>query len=209
MGRCGSVAVRKSLADAGLNVMHIHRVQGDDINMGVERLEMEKDAGREIVVITLARDPVARNLSAYWLNYVSPVKPDPSLDHFLDSYPHDVPLTWMQEQLTYWDPEFELSKINSDGMWKDGYDQVGNIVFIRTRDLTRTFTAVMRKFEGPGDVFLSKFRNPVSRLEDYIDFIRDIDLPAWYLDGMYESDYAKTFFSPGEIKILHNIWRKR
>ena len=65
------------------------------------------DKGRPVRVITAVRDPVARNISAYFNNLtLSTLKREfneeelqAMMDQFLDKYSHDIPLVWFDKEM--------------------------------------------------------------------------------------------------------------
>lgn len=119
MGKVASSSVYLAISAADLPVFHIHTLRGDRLRqMAQEWLGRGEFPPPHVSVsmafrdsifldpeqclyISLVRDPIARNLSAFFqiLRYQKPeirncTDPDELFRHFIDTYPHNIPHGW-------------------------------------------------------------------------------------------------------------------
>ena len=195
MGRCGSQSAYHSLAEAGHNVVHCHRLVGDSRPQDIEAREIIESWAGDIVVITMTRDPVARNLSAYYMNYSGG---HPSLDDFLLRYPHNVPLTWFDEQvLGYWGVD----------VYNVGAEHSQKLLVVRCEDIEYgTWPQYMDVLGLPLLPIPTEGKTTDERYKQFIDEVR---LPFWYLRRAYNSRYAMRFYTPAEIEGFMERWNRR
>src|SRR5438105_1457122 len=131
MGKVGSTSVFGALRRSGLAAFHVHRMSaayleriveerralGWDVNMpptlahqrlGLTVYAKVIAAVRRAKIVTLVRDPVARNLSAYFhsldrilstANAHEAFSIDELCRGFFDRFTHDEPLTWFDDEL--------------------------------------------------------------------------------------------------------------
>jgi len=214
MGRCGSVSVAGALMKERLNVIHVHRLRGENADRdAVSQICNHLEEKKPVRVITLIREPVARNISAYFTNHILwGVKP--TVEDFLNRYRHDIPLKWIPEQLSFWDYTFQYPIVRPKE-FEDYYpgtfliNTKSPVLFIRTMDLDKVWDRAWAMFSDKKVKMgrANSMAQPTRFPQIYHEFIRDAKLPVWYLDMMYQSDYTKTFFSPKEIERLYEIWQ--
>jgi hypothetical protein len=126
MGKVGSKSVTDSLQNKGVApVYHVHQLHPPHLRTlnrrRRERGDPERDHRIELYLhrtlieperrskyVSLVRDPVSRNVSAFFQNLQvhlasSPFDETPPLqeliDYFVETYDHDVPLTWFQKEV--------------------------------------------------------------------------------------------------------------
>lgn len=172
-------------------------------------------------VITLVREPISRNVSAFFENiylrfpdFDQRVKRG-SLDvqaligEFVDGYNHDIPLNWFDEEMksvfgidvyeTPFDSSLGYSIIDSDRV---------TLLILRLEDLVRCAGDALSRFlalRGFGLVSANvggkKGYGPI-----YDEFIESIRLPQALVDRMYASRYARHFYTPEEIEGFRQKW---
>lgn len=117
MGKVGSTSVSTAIRRGGLGCMDFHvlsknfllnRVKGDALEGNlpsrniVDSLYFHKNNIIKLpnLYITLVRDPIARNLSAYFQNQVfgNIENPETIARHFCDHYNHTYPLSWFDRE---------------------------------------------------------------------------------------------------------------
>lgn len=121
MGKVGSTSYANSLQKIdGLKVFHVHRLLAKSnekmikhyLVKGMLRLAVNeykwqilsnfiRDICSQIFIISAMRNPVERNMSAYFQNIkllTGSSNATELVDLFFKSYSHDVPLTWFDEQ---------------------------------------------------------------------------------------------------------------
>jgi hypothetical protein len=172
-------------------------------------------------VITLVRDPVQRNVSAFFEN-LTEVVPDVyerrargeiSLveirDAFINRYDHNAPLEWFASQL---EPVFGIDVFATPFDAARGYGtyeaERASLLLIRLENLTAGGDAAIREFLG-----LDRFELVTSnvgrqkRYHDlYAEFEQNVTLPERYLARMYESRLARHFYTDTEIETFRQRW---
>lgn len=108
----------------GLSVIHTHhldsgytkKLNGVKTKMGwkttvspeiIDRLYDEISNENELYIITLVREPIGRNISAYFHNLDAifrqdnvhaKLSPEQIMEGFFTRYPHSIPITWFDEE---------------------------------------------------------------------------------------------------------------
>ena len=179
-------------------------------------------------VITLVRDPIARNLSAFFqtletdaphldLATMAQSMPEDAvvarlIEAFVDDFKdHDRPLDWFDDELKQvfghdiYAHEFDTA-MGYQIDHGDGFD----LLTIRLDDLDRVGAEACRSFLGRDDIELVR-GNDGSR-KSYADFYRrvreEIVLPSAYLDRMYDARYTRHFYTPDERAAFRARWER-
>jgi hypothetical protein len=194
--------------------------------------QLQKGARWQIV--TLVRDPVARNLSSFFqhIRIESPVSEkeyklksreydfevvvkDDNLkdviDIFFERSRHDTPLT-------FFDREFKgilnIDIFESDFATEKGYqilhtDQA-DVLLIRLEDLNHCATEALKAFLNIDNLELrsANIGGQKEYANAYHQFKRAIVLPESYLDKMYNSKYTRHFYTEAEIEKFRTRWLK-
>lgn len=187
------------------------------------RRRILRSRGRTWHVITLVRDPVSRDVSAFFHN-LTEVIPDvyeryardeiavaDIRDAFLHRYDHDAPLGWFQSQL---EPVFGIDVFAVPFDTKAGYatyeTPTARLLLIRLEDLETHGKAAISEFLGLDEFELVSTN--LARDKPYNDlyaaFERNVTLPASYLAHMYDSRLARHFYSDSEIEAFKERWTK-
>lgn len=175
-------------------------------------------------IITLVRDPVARNLSAFFEEHVDGWVEKgqwPALErmawHFLNwpTTEHNHPLGWFDSVLGM---ETGLDVYQCEWSPRKGwavYDHgPRRILVIRTDVLTKKLGAAMAELYedealepvvGHRAKGVDKFGHGLG--EVYGEWLEMVRLPADYLDWMYSSDYARHFWFKAELQRLRERWQ--
>lgn len=187
------------------------------------RRRILRSRGRTWHVITLVRDPVSRDVSAFFHNltevipdvYERYARDEIALadigDAFLHQYDHDAPLSWFQSQL---EPVFGIDVFAVPFDTTAGYatyeTPTARLLLIRLEDLETHGKTAISEFLGLDGfelVSTNRARNkPYSDL--YSAFERDVTLPASYLARMYDSRLARHFYTDAEIEGFKERWTK-
>lgn len=243
MGKVGSKTIENSLAalDLGVPICHSHLLSGlDRIEERTRRTRndpretlSEIQHGRRLVktllgtpyircrVISLVRDPVARNISAFFQN-ITEFLPD-ILDRFanrelpvaelhtafLNRYDHDIPATWFQRQLQ---PVFGIDVFASEFPKERGYAvyaaEDASLLVIKLEMLDDCAADAMRDYLGIHDFVLTNAN--LGEDKDYKDlykaFLSSIALPDDYLNRIYESPFARHFYTDLELQQFRARW---
>lgn len=173
-------------------------------------------------IVSIIRDPVARNLSAYFLSiegFIDDVyrrhaqgrlKPDELLEVFLRDYPHDIPLNWFDLEVN---EVFGMNVYARPFLFDLDYAlyEAGplRMAVIKVESLERTYRPALQALfgEAPGEL-----RNTHISVQDepyapiYKSFLAAVRLPQDYLDRMYDSVYARHFYRPEELAAFRKKW---
>ena len=243
MGKVGSQAVVASLSQAGVRAAHVHFLDRASLrwadrvyrqNWNPRRLPWHVwegrhaaarlRAGERLDIVTVAREPVGRNLSAFF--QVADLQFGIDLGDFgtgaagadlvrlrsafLEEFDeHERPLRWFDDELkrstgidVYRHP-FDRAK---------GYSIIGSdrarVLVLRTDWLDETFTPAVHEFLGRPDVGLVNRNDSAAKDtgELYEQVQHRLRLPATYLEQMYNSKYARHFWTPEELAQARAAW---
>lgn len=237
MGKVGSSSIVQSLEAQGVYpVFHTHRLNPVNIEAARRakhgrRPEEETTSlrlYRGIIrkrrltrFVSLVREPVARNVSAFFQNLeqfagvkrgAQNIDLEPLTQQFLDEYDHAVPLKWFDKEM---------------------YEMLGVDVYATPFPRDKGYL-VLR--EGPFDVMVLRAEAPdavkAEALQDFLgldhleiqrtnvskqkwyakaydDFKKRLVLPKTYLDAMYNTKYTRHFYSDEEIDRICERWSGR
>lgn len=236
MGKVASSSIYESLKEINdLNVFHIHRLCPDNIqkvkeghlNKGIKPQEEYLglylyrkifQPGRPAKIISLIREPVGRNISAYFQNLdLFEKRPNAHTDseitelinNFLANYSHDVPLTWFDAELkcTTGIDVFEEDFPKESG-YKFYHEKHYQLLILR-HDLDDRFKARLLKDFLKLDE-LEIIRANIGTAKNYADtyntFLNNIKLPEQYVERMLTSKYARHFFDEDELANIRRKW---
>jgi lipopolysaccharide biosynthesis protein len=248
MGKVGSISMMESLKQAyqdlfvNIPIYHVHVLDNLD---GIER-ELWKhrkypvgamgtiEHGRKLRkmidlnpyshwrIISLVRDPVARNVGTFFHN-LSDFIPDWRMRHaagqldmaflkkmFLEAETlHDAPGEWFENQLQ---PVFGIDVFANSFPRETGYaiyrnDPDSDLLVIRLEDLDRCARDAMREFLGlEGFEIIKRNMGDEKEYGDIYKSFKKILLPKEYVERMYATPYARHFYSAEEIDTFYRKW---
>jgi hypothetical protein len=259
MGKVGSTTVIRSLEATGLDmsIYHAHVLTQDAMDKVEKtykkhfsymsltpnhlwesqylRKQIDKGlrAGKKWKIVTLVRDPVVRNVSAFFQNLdvelldsnhryriKSTYNFETTLDIedigklvelFVETLDHDTPVIWFDSQLK---PVFGIDVFASDFPISKGYKiyegELADALVLRLENLDECARDAFQEFLGLEGFTLMK-ANVASEKPYYIIYRRFLDsaiLPDSYLAEMYTSKYAQHFYSQEEISAFRARWRR-
>jgi hypothetical protein len=239
MGKVGSSSIGDSLKSCGVApVFHIHRLNPDNIekvqqeyldhglvpldeSLG-ERLYAEVIQKRKSVkLITLVREPIGRNMSAFFQNFkrFTGVEYDDAdftveelVNLFVEGYRHPVPLTWfdveMKQTLDIDVYEYPFPKEKGHLTIKKGNFEL-LILKLEVDDAIKE--KAIAEFLDVEDFRLIRANvgQDKNYARTYRDFLRTIRLPKSYVELMCTSQYTRHFYSDAEIEAVRSEWRDR
>ncbi len=177
-----------------------------------------KTEKRPIKIISLLREPIGRNVSAFFQNFERDVgvaynKHTLSIDdlkkRFLDHYRHDIPLVWFDEKMK---KEFGIDVFEKT-FSKAGHQcfSKNNVELLLMRhDLDNAVKEQEIKKLLQLNTFTLKDENIGNNKEyaaTYQAFKQEAKLPKWYLDKMQNSKYFQHFYTATEINQVVKKWR--
>lgn len=239
MGKVASSSVYDGLRKVkDIDAFHAHYLLPDNIARGQE---IAKERGwkkrneskrlylysklfekphRTINLVTLVREPIGRNISAYFQNLEitegsrdahAVLDTSELIQRFLEHYPHDTPLTWFDREFravtgidvysypfahdTGWlvidKPPFRVLIMRSDLPDQAKETQVNAFLG------TQTF-AVRRSNVGQTKAYADAYKH----------FIASIRVTPEYARRLLNSTYAKHFFGADELESLEARWTR-
>ena len=256
MGKVGSSSITHSLKQLNLqrSIFHVHTLSEDFITqyqkqfrsfLGTEQehslrhiwlcdyLRKRLDAGlsERWKVVTLVRDPVARNLSTFFQNMIITSSDERSKtffspEHRFTAMVQDGNLEQLYEYffskidhtypLRFWDREFkrffDIDLLEADFPIEQGYKvyetKQADILLIRLEDLSSCASRAFQEFLGIDNFVLQDTNIGAQKRysEEYRLFKNTIPLTESYLDNLYASTYMKRFYSKSEIAAFKARW---
>jgi Putative capsular polysaccharide synthesis protein len=248
MAKVGSSTVARSLAARRLPnpIFHVHWLTGPELARAEARARERwarglatsqscrfiwegqylrrrlagRRPGERWYVVSLVRDPVARNISDFFR-----VGPDGlGLDFraeaidvlgaaFLERYTgHDEPLVWFDEQLK---TTFGLDVYERPFPQETGYaiyeNELVRALVIRLEDLRSCAAPAFQEWVGLDGFELveANVTEPKATGALYRTFVESVELPPEYLSRMYGSRYARHFYSAQELARFRDQWEHR
>lgn len=237
MGKVASSSVYQSLKSTpGCTPFHVHRLNPE--NMEKVRLEhkrlgnaqphekislmlydrLVKNADQPTLIISLVREPIGRNISAFFQNLGtffksadahSAVEMDKLISRFLEKYPHDVPLTWFDDEMK--------ATTGIDVYSKPFPIEEGHVTFnadpfrllvMRHNLADEVKQQSIRKFLNEESFQLTRHNEASAKTysDSYKSFIKRVTITDSYAERMLSSRYAQHFYSDQEREELFAKW---
>jgi hypothetical protein len=262
MGKVGSKSVRRSLEALNLDmaIYHSHLLTKERIdetekkrkkffrteresylkrpwlNQFLRKEICRKNDGKKWKIITLTRDPVARNLSTFFENlevlavnnnesfeiqsdYYDILPFTLSLDEvgvlfnlFFDKLRHDTPLVFFDRELKgVFGIDVYAEKFPKSIGYKIYQNKLADVLLIRLENLNSSAPQAFKKFLDIQDFTLKEENIGANKnyAELYKKFTETINLPANYLDKFYQSKFMKHFYTEQEINSFREHWIRR
>lgn len=230
VGKVGSKSIYNSLQALGtMDVLHTHQLNQNTITKFIENQgtpphirdslyfidQVEPDV--PVKLITPVREPVARNISAFFGNlkrygYKAPYEEidiDELLNRFVNDYHHNIPADWFEEQ--YKKP-LGIDVFSRSFGFERGATVIASgrfeALLLRMEDPNELREERIREFLGLKDFDLKSIN--VGDEKDYGDIYRTFKtrliLPLPFLDEMYSTKYVRHFYSDEEIEYYRTKW---
>jgi hypothetical protein len=237
MAKVGSSSVVAALSRLRLPVFHVHRMDAEHLaEMRASRralgwhippvpahdllgLRLRRDVidrGGRAAIITLVRDPIARNISSYFEHLDSiwrrrdahaSVPVADLIEGFRTRYPHDEPLTWLDD---------ELRKVTGIDLYSVPFPQCGHLTIsqgniallvLKNELADATKENALAEFVGVPALSLERTNRTGDKAKGavYREFLGQLQLDESYLGRMLESRYARHFYSSAERE---QLWRR-
>ena len=237
MGKVGGSSINYSLNKYGLNgVYKVHRMNQENIksvkiNYIQNGMKPVLEPGewlypklvkvkQKIKIITLIREPIARNLSAFFQNYKLFLGKEYSegqfnlqhlIETFINKYDHQVPLEWFDKEFK---SVLNINVYNHDFNWNKGFinistDKYESLILKCEISDSRKEKAIENflKIEN-FNIQNANIGEKKVYSNDYKNFVKYIKLPVTYIDNMCNSKYMKHFYSNKEIDSIRERWSK-
>jgi len=236
MGKVGSSSILKTFkSEFDGNIFHVHNLTLDhfdylvyaDIEKRNRVIQKIKDIQRSVLsnekwkIISLVRDPIDRNISAFFQN-INLFVPDLLNKYrnkeillaelfcmFFEKASHKYPLNWFDNQIrkTFGIDIFleDFSKHKGYHIYrKDNFE----LLILRLEDLNNCFEPAIRDFLNIENINLKN--DNISKDKEYKKiyqkFKNNIIIPESYFELMYNSKFTKYFYTEAEIKKFVKRW---
>lgn len=191
------------------------------------RTLMDREPKRRWKVISIVRDPIARNISTFFQSFpvyfskesgdqgeaaLGTIAIDDLIRLFLEQFGerrHNMPLAWFQ---THMQPAFGVDVYATPFDRDRGFtvieDASCDLLLLRTETLRATLPEALQEFLGisiPG-VEDSNVSSDKDYAMAYRAFKSRLTLPKEYLDRMYDSVYSRHFYSDEDIHRFRRAW---
>lgn len=239
MGKVGSSSVYRTLRDMGRPAFHVHVLSDEMIRRGERRArarrqntnaDMENIAIREAFIqsdrswpiVTLVREPMSRNVSAFFENldvYVgkNPISTLRSVSSpvahlrevFIERFDHSRPGDWFDYELrAFTGMDLLRSEFDRDAGYGVYRSDGSSVAIIRMEDLDRVGESVLSEFLGQetGPLARENVAGQKWYSQYYREFLASPELPSALLDSVYFSRYAETFYSSEERARARERW---
>lgn len=231
MGKVGSSSINNSLDTC----FQTHAFDGEDpikyfTSRGKDRIlftalekfrwrtyqnAFNRNIGRfsEIKIVTSVRDPIARNISAFFQYFPRKDRKKPMEDIIRDYWTftaHLTPLTWFDQELK---KHFDIDLFQEPFDKEKGCSVIhkGNIrVLVLKMEMMDKNEQAIGDFLGMNHFELKNDNE--GRIKWYGDiyqaFKSAIEIPDWYIDLLYRSKMMGHFYTEGEIDAFIAKWQR-
>jgi hypothetical protein len=235
MGKVASSTIIKTLHESGHhNLFQPHRILAENIakyelkadKNGMYSIRVDEEGRlvdkynllKHAKIITLTREPIERNFSAFFENYRmmtgnafedSSHSTKEMIEMFLKNYPHDTPLEWFDEEFN---KTMEIDIYDFPFNRERGYsiiDLEGSSVLIMQSEVDdATKEEALRLFLKNDKISIAHANKSSNKAynEAYRSFKKKIVLPQDYIEKMYNAKYTKHFYSESEIEKFKQRW---
>ena len=243
MGKVGSSAVYESLKLLNMDspIYHIHyltesgieKIKKNNIkpwprhlheSVSLRRLINYENENIRWKLISFVRDPIARNIFAFFQNIESwypeiysesiPLtsKIDKLINVFLKKYPHDIPIRWFDDELKQ---VFNIDVYEGEFPKEIGFKKYNSrkaeLLLVRLENLDKCAYEAFTTYLDLKDFKLLKHNIDENKQYSiiYKMFNEKIELPKLMLEKMYGSKYARHFYTVDEINGFLSNWKTR
>lgn len=204
--------------DGILKIYHAHCSSEFSLNL------IDRCRNGRVDVITLVRDPIARNISNFFesplwgLNNpntnkdISDQGVDMLINQFFDEYDHDLPITWFDNEFNKclkvdmyeYDCTSPYTVINKNNKF--------NLLVLRAENLTTSLEPALREFWNDNKANIDIVTDNVTKTKHngslYQRFLDKISVPQDYIDRMYKTRFMTNFYTTDEIQGFIDRWTK-
>jgi hypothetical protein len=195
-----------------------------NLKLSIQMLEVidaiREAADRRVRIVSAVRDPLARNISAFFQNLTNFVpgdgRHDPETDAerlteaFLDRYPHSIPLAWFDQKIkATLGMDIYATPFDSERARLRSTEGAFDLLVLRAEDDDAAKEAALNEFFARDGFEI--VRTNVGSSKDYAElyeaFLERLVIPEHLLDTIYESRLCRHFYSEGERAAMRARWR--
>ena len=175
-------------------------------------------------VVTLVRDPVATNIAGFFQNYLwwpteiyelcrnKPSECLPELTQcFLENYPHDYPLNWLNWELGgIHGVDIETEGFSTSKGWKIYKQKNADVLVIRLDKLNACAQEAFKELLTIDDFKIVNENVATNKwyADLYKEFKNSIILSEAYITKIYDSRWMQNFYTSEEISAFAAKWSK-
>jgi len=235
MGKVGSTTIAHSLFMAGIYTLDIHTVHGRLVR-DEEAARVAAEGGRlphhvirsrraiplleraknTIEVITVVREPIGRNLSAFFQNVseadVEALSTDGLIEKFRTSYNQKLPLTWFDDEIRKSTGVDLLSApFDKERGWSIKEEGRFRFLIYRLDGSKEKMQDALQDFLGERVHITANLNEGGQKFyaKAYSQFKKQIRFTEEEVEAFYESRYSKAFWTDAEIEQLKERWRAK
>lgn len=171
-------------------------------------------------IITMVRDPISRNISAYfqnlhWIWGMPDAYQQKSIQELAEGFwsqaNHEFPLEWLDREIrdvvgidVYAKPF--PHELGIQQLTKASY----NLLIIHVNASDQVKNQSIQQFLGIEHFKIKRLHISEKKAygSAYKKFLREVKIPEWYLDKMFNSRFARHFFSEEERQHRIDYWRR-
>jgi hypothetical protein len=186
-----------------------------------ERLLNKK---KKLKVLTMVREPIARNISAFFQTYdwyVEETQKEQQSQFaflksveqcFFEKYPHSMPLTWLDDEIQQ---SLEINVFETDFQKEKGYNiyygEYADLLLLKLECLDKCVQSAFEEFLGVKNFTLSKANLGQDKKYSavYKNLLKVIEVPEKYINEVYSSKYAQHFYTEEEIERFREKWSRK
>jgi len=241
MGKVGSTSIYRSLQAKYFRRFELHHTHFLNADYALE-LEMERQRygwqpfavydktrilSRVLVkpkyplnIITMVRDPISRNISAYFNNLhlvwgVSDAYEQKTLDElaqgFWERETHALPIEWLDREFRdILGMDVYAHPFPHDAGVQHLQHKNHNFLIMRLDLADEIKEKSVRQFLGIDHFEITRANTAEAKAyaSAYKRFLHEVEIPEWYIDQMLNSQFARHFFSEDERQQRMAYWRR-
>ena len=223
MGKVGSASVHQSLLahGGGVDVEHVHEVDPEYVQtvrgVGSDSVEWERCArlrglmlgSDPLKVITLVREPIARNVSLLWEQRGAEIAAHPERARELwGRLRRDEVLTWFDRELLQMTGiDVYLSPFDKELGWSTIRCGERSVLILKCEISDAEKESAISEFLDLDGFVLNRYN--VNGLPEYTKFCESFKVTRDYADRMATARYTRHFYSDVEIDIMRERWTER
>jgi hypothetical protein len=238
MAKVGSSAIVKALSGSRVPLFHVHRMNAEHLHrmreerrargwsippvpphdrLGIQLASSLMATGGRARIVTLVRDPIARNFSSYF-EHIDAIWHTPhasesiDLDRlcagFLERFTHAEPLTWFDDELR---PVFGVD------VYEHAFPPAGHLTIhtdrfdllvLKAEASDETKGAALSQFLGTGRIVVERANVTPDKTKGdlYRRFLATIRLSAAYVEEMLSARYTRHFYSEAEREAMRRSY---
>jgi len=220
MGKVGSTSIHRSLERQykGL-VVHDHNFSSGMLNKKVSSLYSYyyPKKNKKIKIISLVREPIGRNVSAFFQNFQrdTGVKYENSKfnieelkEIFLKNYAHDIPLNWFENIYYHFGIDVYSKPFPEEGYILYSNNRGVDLLLMR-HDLDNQLKGKkVSEFVGISDLKIENVNLGENKnyAKTYKEFRNHVKLPLSYIEKMRGSKYFRHFYDKDTINRVCEEW---